>query len=380
MKRKIILSMMFALILMFNLETISMAALAEDSGGGGGNSTETTEECEHKSTSWETTRSATCTTKGKREEKCNDCGEVLDTQDISARGHTGGSYRSISESEHARTCTRCGEYYDEGSHNNDKKVKTGNKSNHSTYCSDCGKYQGTEAHDHNIKIDLDNDDVYHETGCSTCGEEYVGKRLHETWIHGENSPHTCADCGHIMDDPTKKYHQYSYLSDGCEISRLWYRCELDGCGEEIRLTDTSNIFISGLPIEEYAASDATINMPDVPQFKNGTYTLVWQGSEGIAKTRDSNGDVITTKIPEEWVTLYGWKQRNLHSHVDGSYEATKEYYESFYADGYMKNEWSRMEDMYLSNETIDAAKNIASEKLFEEWIRFYEKWNRRYYI
>ena len=61
--------------------------------------------CPHGSTAWTTVREATCTAAGEKAEKCNACGDTLNTEAIPAAGHDEGTWATTKEA----TCTEAGE-------------------------------------------------------------------------------------------------------------------------------------------------------------------------------------------------------------------------------------------------------------------------------
>lgn len=134
--------------------------------------------------------------------------------------------------------------------------------------------------------------------------------------HGEYpSVHTCSTCNHEMKKQARKYHFYT-LTNGQELTGTSYWCNV--CHFQNKLTESE---VKGLPAEEYTCSDSTIEMEDVPEFPTGTYTFSFPG-----KLRDTNGELITQlRVPEKWITLEGWGQKTIDTHVRGNDEYAKEY-------------------------------------------------------
>ena len=76
---------------------------------------------------WSTTKAATCTAAGTQQRKCKVCG-TTQTQTINALGHSYGSWTYNSDTQHKRTCSRCG------------NVVYENHSKVNGYCATCGHY------------------------------------------------------------------------------------------------------------------------------------------------------------------------------------------------------------------------------------------------
>ena len=69
--------------------------------------------CTHTNTTIETVK-ATCTTAGYAKEVCNDCGAVVNYEEVAALGHSYGSATNTGDAAmHTYTCSRCGDSYTE---------------------------------------------------------------------------------------------------------------------------------------------------------------------------------------------------------------------------------------------------------------------------
>ncbi|MBQ8300140.1 MAG: hypothetical protein IJX99_09915 [Clostridia bacterium] len=285
--------------------------------------------------------------------------------------HSGGSWYSDGDM-HYKDCSTCSKSkYTSGSHNNNTKIIiTGNTSQHDTECSDCGKDMGKEDHNHDNKIDISTDDLQHETGCTLCGLNNIGKEDHKKWLGGDSpNVHYCEDCTHKMVDTTKQYHFYD-VGATLESDQHRLKCELDGCNTRIYLTDAGSFEdLQGLSFYEYTASDATIKMAEVPKLEHGDYTLNWHYDDGnSAIIRDMSGKVILPDLCDEWITLIGWTQRNLKTHVEAAEGYAEEKVAATVNYGWEHNAAKENAENFKREEFILEMLNVASENTYINWI------------
>lgn len=271
--------------------------------------------------SW-TAKRPTCTTEGISRKKCSVCGKTTD-KSISKLGHDYGAWSDLNANEHIHYCQRSGCNASEKENHSggswyDADGGTG-AGNHYKDCSACRhKKYTSEPHNNNKKKNIESDDSKHETYCKDCGgNHYMGLESHkwDTAFGEEPSVHTCGTCKHQMQKQAWKYHFYT-LTNGQELTGTSYWCNV--CHFQNKLSDST---VSGLPAEEYTCSDSTIKMDEVPEFPTGKYTFSFPG-----KLRGTNGELITQlKVPEKWITLEGWGQKTISTHVKGNEEYAGEY-------------------------------------------------------
>ncbi len=227
---------------------------------------------DHSWGSWVTTKSATCTEAGTQVRTCSVC-STKQSSTIAALGHEYGTWSDFSETEHIHYCQRAGcTAYETAVHNNNKKEKiASNDSQHKTYCDICDHYMGLENH---------------------------------KWPGIEQDEHKCKDCDYVPEGKNR-YHYYS-IGNGETIQNLSYNCQFCGATNTLKLNQT----INKLNIQEYACSDAEKEMEEPPEFSRGTYTATWEGT-----LRNSDGNIASNiKVPDGWITIYGWTQRNVDTH------------------------------------------------------------------
>lgn len=247
---------------------------------------------DHSWSSWSTKSSATCENAGKQTRTCKYCSNT-ESRSISPLGHNYGDWEPTYKDRHARYCSRCGN-------------------------------EETQAHDSAYKLNI-GDKTIHETYCKTCwdsGHQRINKGTeNHTWSGGENSPHKCSGqpCGYVRTPSDGMPYHYYGINTGETISTTAYSCQLSGCGNSITLSTDGSI--GGLDVGEYACSDAEVQMPNPPTFSSGVYTAAFSG-----QIRDQSGKEVTgLKVPDEWITLYGWTQRNIESHRKANSEYKREY-------------------------------------------------------
>ena len=353
MNKKIIgIIMVLGIILGF---TTIVNAAADDADEGG------THECLFDV--WTIVTAPTCTETGTEKAMCS-CG-AEETRTVRALGHTGGSYGNIIDSSmHYKKCSRCGEKYDGAYHNNNTKITiSGNNAQHATKCSVCGRSRANENHtpggeyaayngttathyqdctlcgktkisssvSHNRDRLLSKgeansvgevyDDNNHIRCCSICWNsltivENKLEELHRWNTSSDNDyAHTCVACGH---QHTKFPHHYYNLSQGAELESINTYCLMTD-GENCRhaLVLEKEEALSGLPVDEYACSDAEVKMPEVPEFLPGDYEVKLTG--GTVRGRD--GELITDlAIKDSWVQITPWGQKTIATHAGASEE------------------------------------------------------------
>lgn len=290
----------------------------------------------HSYGSYSTSTAATCTSDGSKVRYCSRCGDD-DWGTIAAKGHTGGSLSdNYNDSQHWKTCSRCGGGYDHASHRGGTWYPDG--SSHYKDCDTCAKRKYTSgAHDKEIKKDIVDDDKVHDTYCSVCwnagyqsknGDEYQGTESHKPWTGGEEpTKHYCPACNHKIYDSNKYYHRYPGLSNGY-ITQPFYSCDVCSCSLSIQNGSYSELHITGLPADKYVASDASIRMDDIPEFPHATYDLYWTADGKKNPTlRNESNQKVSPKINPADVAIYSWGRKSLKTHAIKSADYAKDTYE-----------------------------------------------------
>ena len=339
------------------------------------------------------------------------CGSAYD-----GVAHSGGSWYTGSGAKHYKDCSTCGYTYTSEAHTPETNWYDGNDGLHYKDCTKCtqkrvshgphsggewydggGDYHykdcehctktkytnGTHDSDHKEPTsdgDMTYQDTYHNTYCEACfsGKNYgtltnKGVEEHPSLKYGERAPHTCTTCEHQIQDDATDYHYYKTLAAGHDIVMIKYNCAHPKCSASISLEGDFKDLI-GLPLDEYTASDATLQMEDVPTLENGEYTLYWESSEGgLATLRDRAGNELggLPTIPEDWIRLYGWGRKNLKTHVDGAEDYAKDTLESlqdydWYNPG-TQDFYEELIEKYKDKELITAILNHASENILIDW-------------
>ena len=217
--------------------------------------------CTHANTSWQETQSPTCSTDGKQQQICSDCGAVLAEDSVAAPGHDYGedivSQPTCTEDGVVRfTCYNCGDTYSDviasPGHNTVNGICTvcgagscahANSSWQETQsptcstdgkqqqiCSDCGAVLAEESVDatgHDYGEDITSQPTCTEDGvlrftCYNCGDSYVqvlpspGHQYQKEVLKARTCTEegkrrfTCSSCGHsYVDYPAPAGHKYT---------------------------------------------------------------------------------------------------------------------------------------------------------------------------
>lgn len=282
-----------------------------------------------------------------------------------------GNYKKSYDNEsHYYECSVCHLKFGEVMHGDDSYTdytigKDG--SYHWKICNICGAEYDKESHDKNSRSQISGNDYMHNTQCSVCGTN-TGTEAH-SWSGIESDEHKCNDCGYIPQG--KNHYHYYNIENGGTINSLSYNCEFCGATNTLKLNQT----IDKLNIQEYACSDAEKKMEDPPEFSRGTYTATWTGT-----LRNSNGEIASNiKVPDEWITIYGWTQRSVDTHrkktPEYKKEATENLMQGTFAGSNIANisEAARgtveiifSESDFINNQVIGLVDNTASDW----WIGF----------
>lgn len=220
--------------------------------------------------------------------------------------YTPGWYtKSYDNESHYYECSVCKLKFGEVMHGDDSYTDYDMKSNESYHwkvCNVCKAEYDKESHDKKVASQIEGNDSHHDTVCSVCGIK-TGTEVHK-WSGIESDEHKCQECGYVPQGKNR-YHYYD-IGNGETINRLSYECQFCKATNTLKL----NQAIDKLNIQEYTCSDAEKKMEDPPEFSRGTYTATWAGA-----LRNRNGEIASgIKVPNEWITIYGWTQRTVDTH------------------------------------------------------------------
>ena len=247
--------------------------------------------------------------------ECSTCDYYL--QELHIPAGEGNAWYERNSENHWRTCTKCKKQFGLEIHGTNGYTFGYDNQYHWKTCDTCGEVYEKVQHDSKHKVAITGNDVSHKTYCSVCWNEE--KQVNEKdevhkWSGIESDEHKCQECGYIPQGKNR-YHYYD-IGNGETINSLSYECKFCKATNTLKLNQT----IDKLNIQEYTCSDAEKKMEDPPEFSRGTYTATWAGT-----LRNRNGEIARNiKVPDEWITIYGWTQRTVDTHRKKTPEYKKE--------------------------------------------------------
>lgn len=283
----------------------------------------------HTYSSWSVGRKATCTENGYEYRMCMKCDGAYEERTLNKLGHTGGKLGEYSDGEyHYKLCKRvnngkvCNEPYDGEPHTFGKYISV-DGTWHKRVCSlgSCGYEEETKHQDFEFKYEsVPSNYKQHKVICGACNELWAWED-HDDWSCGsevKDGAHKCGTCSFTSKSigttdgfTYYPYHTYDFDSygNGYVINGKNYKC--DFCDKTTLTVTPPNM--DYLDKEYYAASDAEVEMPEVPYFAPGTYYYTLSD-----KPRDLQGNVISSNqlvIAPEQVKLTSWRQGNVKEHA-----------------------------------------------------------------
>lgn len=302
--------------------------------------------------------SATCT----ENKICKNCSVVIED----ALGHDPD--RESATCTEAQTCKRCSTLIEAALGHDYTAWNAGDESStqHTRQCSRC-THTESENHNSNQKLIIEGDSQNHKSVCSVCygvnQERNVETEEHNGWSGGNTSAHKCIGCGYTRTGSDKyEYHCYNISNVAMSSS---YTCLLARCNATASIS--KGAITSGLELEDYCASDATISMDNPPPPPNGTYTVSWTVGGESTTLRNQGGTPVLPDLPENWITLYAWGQKNIDTHVGALQN---------YADSQrlkLKNWGIDVPKVYMNQKIIENVANTIADNKYSGWPAAFDK-------
>lgn len=269
--------------------------------------------CKHYNKTNYVLKEATCTSKGTKQRRCDDCGAVIKTYTIPALGHNPSVKTTpatcLATGLSVSTCKRCGKELErkvlpKGDHNYVTKVTkiatTTSEGESKTYCINCGyvkevniipkKNSTTKNCTHPQKTTT----VTKQPTCQSTGVQTV----------------RCASCNKILSTTTLPKVGHSYVTKVIKKAGIYNEgleriyCEYCGTVKEERVIPklTREVSISASTLTLEAGRHKTVRIV------NAVHDVTWRSSNSAVATVDKNGYITAVKAGTATIsTVYDGK-------------------------------------------------------------------------